>query len=195
MIGRRVFYWVLILVLLGSLLVAACQSGSAKLARVYVSVPLQGSSGTTSNGERIRRGIQLAFDEGGNQVGSTQIDLVFLDDGNEVGQWEPKKEVENAQKATDESAVAYIRPYNSGAAKVSIPILNRAGMLQISPSATWPGLTKPGFAQGEPGIFYPTAQRTFFRTISTDEAQAPAAALWARSFSILCKRSTRLNRF
>jgi hypothetical protein len=36
---------------------------------------------------------------------------------------------------------------------------NCAGVVQISPSAMWPGSTKPGFAQGEPGIFYPTGQR------------------------------------
>jgi branched-chain amino acid transport system substrate-binding protein len=184
MMGRRVAYWVLLLVLLGSLLLAACQSGSAKLAQVYVSLPLRGPGGTTSIGERIKRGIQLAFDEVGNQVGNTQINVVYLDDGNEIGQWEIAKEEENAQKAIDDGAVAYIGPYNSGAAKQSIPILNRAGLLQISPSATWPGLTKPGFAQGEPGIFYPTGQRTFFRTTPTDDAQAPAAALWARSLGL-----------
>ncbi len=185
MIGRRVPYWVLITALFGSLLLAACQSGNAKVVRVYVSLPLRGPSDTKSIGERIKQGIQLAFDEVGNQVGSTQIDLVILDDGNEVGQWQPELEANNAQKAVaDESAVAYLGPYNSGAAKVSIPILNRAGLLQISPSATWPGLTKPGFAQGEPGIFYPTGQRTFFRTTPTDDAQAPAAALWARSLGL-----------
>ena len=29
--------------------------------------------------------------------------------------------------------MAYIGPYNSGAAKVSMPILNEAGLLQVSP--------------------------------------------------------------
>jgi branched-chain amino acid transport system substrate-binding protein len=185
MSGRRAPYWVLITALFSGLLLAACQAGNAKVAQVYVSLPLRGPSGTKSIGERIKQGIQLAFDEAGNQVGNTQIVLETLDDGNEAGQWQPELEASNAQKAAnDKSAVAYIGPYNSGAAKVSIPILNRAGLLQISPSATWPGLTKPGFAQGEPGIFYPTGQRTFFRTTPTDDAQAPAAALWARSLGL-----------
>ena len=175
MIGRRTPYWVLITAILGGLLLAACQAGNAKgeksalVARGVVSLPLQGPSpDTQSVGERIKQGIQLAFDEvGPAQVGSTQLDLVILDDGNEAGQWQPDKEANNAQQAvgekrlrtrSDETAVAYLGPYHSGAAKVSIPILNRAGLLQISPSATWPGLTKPGFAQSEPGIFYPTGQ-------------------------------------
>jgi branched-chain amino acid transport system substrate-binding protein len=172
--------------LLVALSLAACQGGGQQAARVYVSLPLNGPSpSTTSMGESIKRGVELAFAEVGNQVGNIPIDLQIRDDGNETGQWQTETENKNAQEAAaDPAAVAYIGPYNSGAAKVSIPILNRAGLLQISPSATWPGLTKPGFAQGEPGIFYPTGKRTFFRPLPTDEKQGPAAALWARSLGL-----------
>jgi branched-chain amino acid transport system substrate-binding protein len=38
-----------------------------------------------------------------------------------------------------------------------------------------------GFAPSEPGIFYPTGRRNYFRTCPTDEIQAPAAARWADS--------------
>ena len=147
--------WMFLAALLVALLLAACQGGGQQAARVYVSLPLKGPSpNTTSMGESIRRGIELAFEEVGNQVGNIPIDLQIRDDGNETGQWQTEAESKNAQEAAaDPAAVAYIGPYNSGAAKVSIPILNRAGLLQISPSTTWPGLTKPGFAQGEPGIF------------------------------------------
>ncbi len=172
--------------LLAALLLTACLGGGRRTAHVYVSLPLKGPSpDATSMGESIRRGIELAFEEAGNQVGNLQIDLRVRDDGNATGQWQPDQEASNAQEAaSDDLAVAYLGPYNSGAAKVSIPILNRAGMLQISPSATWPGLTKPGFAQGEPGIFYPTGKRTFYRLVPTDEKQGPAAALWARSLGL-----------
>jgi branched-chain amino acid transport system substrate-binding protein len=172
--------------LLAALLLGACGGGGQRTARVYVSLPLQGPSpNTTSMGESIKRGIELAFEEIGHQVGSLQIELQILDDGNSTGQWLPEAEARNAQQAAaDDSTVAYIGPYNSGAAMISIPILNRAGVLQISPSATWPGLTKPGFAQGEPGVFYPTGKRTFFRLVPTDEKQGPAAALWARSLGL-----------
>ena len=44
--------------------------------------------------------------------------------------------------------------FNSGAAKVSIPITNRAHMAQITPANTYPGLTrKNGAAPGEPEIY------------------------------------------
>ena len=40
--------------------------------------------------------------------------------------------------------MVYIGTMNSGAAKVSIPILNQANLVMISPANTYPGLTKPG---------------------------------------------------
>jgi branched-chain amino acid transport system substrate-binding protein len=136
--GKSASRWTLLAALLAMLLLAACQGGGQQKAWLYVSLPLHGPSpNTISMGDSIRRGVELAFEEVGNQVGNTQIELQVLDDGNETGQWRSDKESENAQKVVaDEQAVAYIGPYNSGAAMVSIPILNRAGMLQISPSAT-----------------------------------------------------------
>ncbi|MBE2238679.1 MAG: branched-chain amino acid ABC transporter substrate-binding protein [Caldilineaceae bacterium] len=180
----------LVTALLVALILTACQGGGQSTARVYVSLPLKGPSASiTSMGESIKRGIELAFAEVKSRVsgptGEVLLDLQIRDDGNETGQWLAEAETKNAQEAAnDPSAVAYIGPYNSGAAEVSIPILNRAGLLQISPSATSPGLTKPGYAQGKPGIFYPTGQRTFFRPVPTDEKQGPAAALWARSLGL-----------
>jgi branched-chain amino acid transport system substrate-binding protein len=189
--GKSVNRWLLFTALVAALLLAACQSSGPHLVRVYVSLPMQSPSpNTTSVGKSIEQGIRLALEEVNYQVdslaGSIQIDLQEVhDDGNAAGQWEPDQEEKNAQAAVaDAQVVAYIGPYNSGAARVSIPILNRAGLLQISPSATWPGLTKPGFAQGEPGVFYPTGKRTFFRLVPTDEKQGPAAALWARSLGL-----------
>jgi branched-chain amino acid transport system substrate-binding protein len=158
----------------------ACQAGGSPAALVYVSLPLQGPK----IGASLRQGIELAFAEMGYQIGPIPVELVILDNGDANGQWQPDLETANAQAAVTNQAVAYIGPMDSGAAKISLPILNRAGILQISPSASWPGLTKPGFAQGEPGIFYPTGKRTFFRPIPTDEAQAPAGALWARSMGL-----------
>ena len=165
---------------LGVLALASCQTGGPQVVQVYVSLPLQGPK----IGASLRQGIELAFAETDNQIGAVAVELVILDDGDANGQWQPDTEAANAQAAVDNRALAYLGPMDSGAAKISLPILNRAGILQVSPSASWPGLTKPGFAQGEPGIFYPTGSRTFFRPIPTDDAQAPAGALWARSMGL-----------
>ena len=109
-----------------------------------------------------------------------QVKLVVLDDGDKTGAWTESGELHAAHVASaDPSTVAYIGPLNSGAAKLSMPILNKEGIVQISPSATWPGLTKPGFLPGEPGVFYPTGIPHFVRVAATDDLQGPAGAQWA----------------
>jgi len=157
---------------------AGCSLQNKHTIKIVTSFPMQG----VALGKSVVNAVQLAVEEKGGEVAGLSIELVVLDDGTETGQWDPDLEAANAQKAVaDPQVVAYIGPLNSGAAKVSIPITNQAGLLHISPTNTWPGLTKVGFAPGEPGIFYPTGRRTYFRTCPTDEYQAPAAAHWAES--------------
>ncbi len=159
---------------------SACQPAGSSVVHIYVSFPLRGPK----IGGSIVKGIQLAFDEIESRVGNTEIVLQVLDDGDENGQWQAEQEITNTLKAVgDPLTVAYLGPMNSGAAELSIPLTNRAGIVQISPSTTWPGLTKVGFAQGEPGLFYPTGKRTFYRTCATDDVQGPAAALWAHDLN------------
>jgi branched-chain amino acid transport system substrate-binding protein len=81
--------------------------------------------------------------------------------------------------------MALIGPFNSGAAKICMPILNRAGILTVTPGCTWPGLSKPGLGDpGEPEIYRPTGKVNFFRVVPTDDLQGPVAAAWARDMGI-----------
>ena len=158
---------------------AGCSLQKKRTIRIVTSFPMQG----VALGKSAVNAVQLAVEERGGEVAGLSIELVVLDDGTKTGQWDADLEAANARKAiADPQVVAYIGPLNSGAAKVSIPITNQAGLVHISPANTWPGLTKVGFAPGEPGIFYPTGRRTYFRTCPTDEYQAPAAARWAESW-------------
>jgi branched-chain amino acid transport system substrate-binding protein len=61
-----------------------------------------------------------------------------------------------------------------------MPILNRAGIVQVGPWNTWPGLTKEGFFPAEPGRFNPTGMRHYVRIVATDDLQGPAGAIWAK---------------
>ncbi|HEY4526019.1 MAG TPA: branched-chain amino acid ABC transporter substrate-binding protein [Candidatus Paceibacterota bacterium] len=132
------------------------------------------------SGRLVIDAVNLAFEQIGYKVGKYSIELVSLDDGDKIGAWQEDMEEKNARiAAEDPDVMAYIGPFNSGAAKVSMPILNRAGITQISIGNTWPGLTKSGFAPGEPGIFYPTGIRHYFRIMTTDDLQGPAGAVWA----------------
>ena len=78
--------------------------------------------------------------------------------------------------AADSKAVYYIGEFNSGASEVSIPILNQAGIPQVSPANTYVGLTTslPGSAPGEPQKYYPTGTRTYLRIVPIDSIQAAA---------------------
>ena len=157
---------------------AGCSLQKNRTIKIVTSFPMRG----VALGQSVVNAVQLAVEERGGRVAGFTIELVILDDGTETGQWDPALEAANArQSVADPQVMAYIGPLNSGAAKVSIPITNRGGLVQISPTNTWPGLTKVGFAPGEPGIFYPTGRRTYFRTCPTDEFQAPAAARWAQA--------------
>jgi branched-chain amino acid transport system substrate-binding protein len=147
----------------------------APVATVVFSAPLGLDSSRI-----ILNSIQLALEEVQYQVAGVSILLTVLDDGDETGAWVEQKEQNNAEYASNEpTAIAYLGPINSGAAKVSMPILNRAGIVQVSPSNTWPGLTKAGFLPGEPGIFYPTGKPHYLRVAPTDDLQGPAGARWA----------------
>jgi len=99
------------------------------------------------------------------------------------GRWDPNVEVDNAnQAAQDASIIAYLGTFNSGAARLSIPILNQAGpLLMISPANTYPGLTKaiPG-SPDEPDKFYPTGIRNYARVTTADDLQGEVAARFVK---------------
>ena len=60
----------------------------------------------------------------------------------------------NAHAAADDnSTIGYVGEFNSGASAISIPVLNRAGIPQISPTSTAVGLTSGavGAAPGRAG--------------------------------------------
>ncbi len=99
----------------------------------------------------------------------------------QAGAWTPEAESANARRAIqDESAVAYLGTFNSGAAAVSIPLLNEAGMAMLSPGNTAVGLTsdEPGADTdaGEPDIYYPTGERNYARIVPKDTVQGAALA-------------------
>src|SRR5262249_23084576 len=127
---------------------------AADTLRIVSSLPARGHS--ASEVKRIRQAIDLLLEQNDHKAGNWQVEHLALDDSeDETGDWSRAAEQANAQMAANDPAtVAYIGPYNSGAAMISLPITNRAGLLQASPSVTWPGLTESGWNPGEPQIYY-----------------------------------------
>ena len=141
---------------------------------VYVSVPLRGASDVS--GRAVVQGVRLALAQARHRVGKYRIVLDVLDDATIAqGEWDPGQTSANAvQAAADPTAIGYIGDLDSGASAVSIPILNQAGIPQISPRSTAVGLTSagPGSAPGEPAKYYPAQVRTFARVAPSDAVQA-----------------------
>jgi branched-chain amino acid transport system substrate-binding protein len=153
--------------------------------RIVSSLPRTGSAkGQT---DTIVNGIRLALEEVNYEVAGFRLHYADLDDATAAaGQWTPDAETSNALRAVgDPNVMAYIGTYNSGAAKVSMPILNKAGLLMVSPAATWPGLTKPGVGEpGEPEMYQPSGELNFIRVVPADDLQGPLAADWAKEMGL-----------
>jgi branched-chain amino acid transport system substrate-binding protein len=148
---------------------------------IYSSLPLQGDSRPQS--EDVVRGEQLALEKSGGKAGSYKIKYVSLDDATAAtGKWEPGKVSENARKAVgDDNTIAYLGEFNSGASAISAPLLNEAGILQVSPSNTYVGLTRSeGAEKGEPQKYQPSGSKTFARVVPADHIQAAAQVSWMK---------------
>ena len=149
--------------------------------RIYTSWPMQGAM--IPEGTGMKNGVDLAVAEVNGVVAGYCLEVVNLDDASpQTGKWDGAVEAENANKAVgDPLAIVYIGTYNSGAAKVSIPINNRAKMAQITPANTYPGLTKKkGAAPGEPEIYRPGGFVNYFRVVPADDIQGTVGAKWAK---------------
>jgi len=156
---------------------ASSGSSGGNEVTIYSSFPLQGASRPI--GEGSQQGIELAFKENDYKAGDTTINFVPLDDSTaQAGAWTPEAESANARKAISDDAVLYLGTFNSGAAAISIPLLNEAGIPQLSPGNTAVGLTTdaPGAEAGAPDIYYPTGERNYARIVPNDTVQGAALA-------------------
>jgi branched-chain amino acid transport system substrate-binding protein len=174
------------------LAVAACGSdgddpagpsgdNAARTLTVYSSLPLQGAQRPQTTD--MVKGIELALEQAGNKAGEFTVKYESLDDSTaQAGAWTPEATQANASKAAqDDTTAVYIGEFNSGASAISIPILNEAGIPQISPANTAVGLTsdEPGAGPNEPDKYYPGVAefgRTYTRIVPKDTIQGAALA-------------------
>lgn len=100
----------------------------------------------------------------------------------QTGAWDPAKCSSNARAyASDKSVLGVLGTFNSGCAKLIVPILNRApggAVAMLSSANTNVGLTHfaPWNSPGEPKIYYPTGVRNYARVAASDDYQGPAMA-------------------
>jgi branched-chain amino acid transport system substrate-binding protein len=160
-------------------------AGDPKLIKIVSSLPRTGSANAQTGS--IVNGIQMAIEEVGGELAGFKLTYEDWDDASpQRGNWDPAVEAANADKAiNDPDVMVYIGTYNSGAAKISIPKLNKANLAMISPANTYPGLTKPGKGEpNEPDIYRPTGHINFFRVVPADDLQGAVGAEWAKRMGV-----------
>src|SRR5262245_40220265 len=138
-----------------------------QVVKIVSSMPRTGPA--KSQTDAIVNGIKLALEQADHKAGEFKIKYEDLDVADEQdGRWVAEREAANAVKAVnDDDVMAWIGPYNSGAATISMPILNEARLLMISPAATFPGLTKAGFGRRGPDQYRPSGKVNFVRLVPT----------------------------
>jgi branched-chain amino acid transport system substrate-binding protein len=157
--------------------IAGNRIGGTKLT-IYASLPFRGAS--RISGAAVLGGAELALSAVHDRIGKYRIVFRVLDDATVQSRgWDPGQTTANARLAAqNKTTIGYIGEFNSGASAVSIPLLNRAGIPQISPSSTAVGLTAggPEASPGEPQKYYPTGRRTYARVVPNDTVQAAVQA-------------------
>jgi branched-chain amino acid transport system substrate-binding protein len=186
---------------------------ATKTVEIYSSLPESGSDASRSH--QIETGIKFALAGAHYKAGGFTVKYKALCDSSRTvthrshpptsrgkiststrtttrkcaGDWSQTAAAANAEQAAiNPQTVAYIGDLNSGATEVSLPILNQAGIVQITPGSGYVGLTDTVTVNnpknvgaitqpGEPGKYYPQGldNRTFLRMIPNDLVQASAA--------------------
>jgi branched-chain amino acid transport system substrate-binding protein len=145
-------------------------------------LPLQGA--IRKQTVQISRAMIWALQQKAWKAGSWKIGYQSCDDSTaQAGGWDSAKCATNARLyASNTSVMAVVGTFNSGCAKIEVPILNRAHpgpLLMVSPANTNPGITK-AWDPGEPNKYYPTGTRNYARVVATDDFQGPADAMWSK---------------
>lgn len=167
--------------------VSKCPDGQDVIC-IFSSLPRTGSSKAQS--DTLVKAYQLALDDftqSSGKIGNFRIFIVDADDATPAkGQWDAQQEAANANEAVNNpNVMVYAGPFNSGAAAVSISILNKAGLSQIAPSTTNDCLTvnepRAGCKEDDLKTYYPLGTRHFFRLAARDSLQGAGLAKFMKA--------------
>jgi branched-chain amino acid transport system substrate-binding protein len=169
-------------------LAASVLTGCSSSNKLIIStdLPLQGSA--FDSNDSTNKAIELYLEQQGYKAGEYELAFKTYDNATAAkGSWDDAKCAANAQAhVANKKEVAIMGTYNSGCAKIIVPVLNQdptGPMLMISNANTNPGLTKK-WNEGEPEKYYPTGARNYGRVCTTDDNQGSAAAQFAKELGI-----------
>jgi branched-chain amino acid transport system substrate-binding protein len=132
--------------------------------------------------------IKLYIKQQGGKAGKYTITYKPYDDATAAaGSWDPTQCGQNAHAYVDDkNIVGIIGTFNSGCAKIILPVVNQASggpIAMVSPANTNPGLTKAWDA-GEPQKYYPSGKRNYTRVVATDDYQGKVIARFMKEQGI-----------
>ena len=143
---------------------------------VYASTPAHGTSAAA--GAAALAGARRALRDAGGRAAGRRVRIVELSStrpGDKA--WDPGTVEAGAERAADDpTTIAYLGELNLGGSAVSLPVTNRAGLLQVSPADGLTSLTTrpPGRPRAGPERYYPEERRSFVRLVPTDLKVADA---------------------
>src|SRR6476646_5379690 len=160
--------------------------GSGKPEALIASdLPLQGSNRALTT--EMAQAVEFILKQHDWKAGGKNIGFQSCDNSTaQAGSWDSAKCTANARAYANNTAViGVIGTFNSGCAKLEIPIADRAPdgpLAYVSPANTYPGLTisGPGTESGEPDVYYPTGKRNYARVVWNDQFQGAADAQFAK---------------
>ena len=164
-INRRIVLVAALLLL--SLALAGCERGLDRVIIVYAySEPVWD--------EMLDDAALMAAEEyNARPDARVTVENLWIDTSTEEDPWgvaSPELEVDAIEQVRDNpNVIVFLGGTTSDMTMGGLPAANEAGIAYITGGASWAGLTMPGFGPGEPGIYYPTGDRTFFRTTSRDD--------------------------
>jgi branched-chain amino acid transport system substrate-binding protein len=148
-------------------------------------LPLQGANRALTT--QMADAVEFVLEQHDWKAGDKTIGYQSCDDATaQAGSWDSAKCSANARAyANNESVLGVVGTFNSGCAKLEIPVANRAPngpLTYVSPANTYPGLTQggPGTESGEPDNYYPTGKRNYARVVWNDQFQGAADAQFAK---------------
>jgi branched-chain amino acid transport system substrate-binding protein len=152
-------------------------------------LPLQGANRSLTT--EMADAIEYILNERDWKAGDYNIGYQSCDDSTaQAGSWDSAKCSSNARAyANNQDVIGVVGTFNSGCAKLEIPVANRAPdgpLAMVSPANTYPGLTigGPGTEAGEPDNYYPTGKRHYARVVWNDQFQGAAGAQLAKDLGL-----------
>jgi branched-chain amino acid transport system substrate-binding protein len=152
-------------------------------------LPLQGANRALTT--EMADAIEFILKQRDWKAGDHNIGYQSCDDSTaQAGSWDSAKCSSNARSyANNPDVIGVVGTFNSGCAKLEIPVANRAPdgpLAMVSPANTYPGLTigGPGTESGEPDNYYPTGKRNYARVVWNDQFQGAAGAQLAKDLGL-----------